>query len=65
MTRAASLPIDLAAYARSAARLRQDGVVTTRRQGQTIFYRVADPDVTAVLEAVSSAMMRRREGTIL
>lgn len=46
------------------ARLRQDGVVATRRQGQTIFYRIADPDVMTVLEAVSSVMARRRQGVI-
>lgn len=44
------------------ARLRQDGVVTTRRQGQTIFYHIADSDVMTVLEAVSSVMAHRREG---
>ena len=46
------------------ARLRLDGVVTTRRQGQIIFYRIADPDVMTVLEAVSRVMTRRREGAI-
>ena len=46
------------------ARLRQDGVVATRRQGQTIFYRIADPDVMTVLAAVSSVMARRRPGVI-
>ena len=44
------------------ARLRQDGVVATRRQGQTIFYRIADPDVMTVLEAVASVMTGRRAG---
>lgn len=46
------------------ARLRQDGVVVTRRQGQTIFYRIGDPDVMTVLEAVSSVMARRRRGVV-
>lgn len=46
------------------ARLRLDGVVATRRQGQTIFYRIADPDVMAVLEAVSGVMTRRRGGAV-
>jgi len=44
------------------ARLRQDGVVATRRQGQTIFYRIADPDVMTILEAVASVMTGRRAG---
>lgn len=46
------------------ARLRQDGVVATRRQGQTIFYRIADPDVLTVLQAVSRVMTHRRAGAI-
>ncbi|CAN0504513.1 unnamed protein product, partial [Phaeothamnion confervicola] len=35
------------------ARLRLDRVVATRRQGQTIYYRIADPDVMTVLAVVS------------
>lgn len=31
------------------ARLREDGVVTTRRQAQTIYYSVADPKVLRVV----------------
>ena len=46
------------------ARLRLDRVVTTRRQGQTIYYRIADPDVLTVLEAVSSVMARRQAGAV-
>jgi ArsR family transcriptional regulator len=46
------------------ARLRLDRVVATRRQGQTIYYRIADPDVMTVLEVVSGVMSRRREGAV-
>ena len=42
------------------ARLRRDGVVEARRQGQTIFYRIADADVMSLLAAVSAVMARRR-----
>ena len=31
------------------ARLREDGLVTTRKEAQTVFYRVADPKVQRVL----------------
>lgn len=31
------------------ARLREDGLVATRKQAQTVFYRVADPKVHRVL----------------
>lgn len=45
------------------ARLRADRVVDTRRDGQTIFYRIADGEVMTVLDAVAGVMARRREGT--
>jgi ArsR family transcriptional regulator, virulence genes transcriptional regulator len=32
------------------ARLRQEGLVATRREGQTIFYQVADPNAVRVIE---------------
>ncbi len=35
------------------ARLRRDGLVTTRRQAQTIFYSLAGQDVRAVLTALA------------
>ncbi|WP_374570621.1 ArsR/SmtB family transcription factor [Phenylobacterium sp.] len=43
------------------ARLRSDRVVATRRQGQTIFYSIADEDAAALLEALAGVMSRRRE----
>lgn len=42
------------------ARLRADGVVATRRAGQTIFYRIADDEVLTVLAALAEVMARRR-----
>lgn len=35
------------------ARLREDGIVATRREGQTIFYCVADPAALRVLETLA------------
>lgn len=43
------------------ARLRADGAVATRREGQTIFYRIADAEVLTILQAVADVMQRRRE----
>mgnify|MGYP000532317264 CR=1 FL=1 len=35
------------------ALLREDGIVQTRREGQTIFYRIADPAALRVLETLA------------
>jgi len=49
--------VDLSALSQSAlsqhlAKLREDGLVATRREGQAIFYRVADPKVLKVLRVL-------------
>ena len=44
------------------ARLRADRVVDTRRQGQTIFYSIADQDALALIETLAKVMQRRRGG---
>lgn len=36
------------------ARLREDGLVSTRREAQTIFYRLADPKAARVLETLAA-----------
>ncbi len=36
------------------AKLREDGLVTTRRAGTTIHYRIADPRVLQIMETVQS-----------
>jgi ArsR family transcriptional regulator len=41
------------------ARLREEGVVATRRDGQTIFYRLADPQVSRVLETLHDLYCRK------
>jgi DNA-binding transcriptional ArsR family regulator len=57
----ARVGLSQSALSQHLARLRADGVVTPRREGQTIFYRIADQEVLTVLEAVSEVMRRRRE----
>lgn len=42
------------------ARLRADGVVATRRDAQTIYYRIADDDVLALVAAVAELVERRQ-----
>ena len=44
------------------ARLRNAGVVATRREGVTIFYRVADRDALVLAKALSGLVARRRGG---
>jgi len=34
------------------ARLRQDGLVVTRREGRTIHYKIADEDVNKIIESL-------------
>jgi DNA-binding transcriptional ArsR family regulator len=41
------------------AKLRADRIVATRRDGQSIYYRIADPDVLALIEALSLVIQRR------
>lgn len=40
------------------ARLRQDKLVVTRREGRTIFYRIADSDVTTIIESLYDLFCR-------
>jgi DNA-binding transcriptional ArsR family regulator len=34
------------------AKMREEGLVATRREGQTIFYRIADPNAAKLLQAL-------------
>lgn len=47
---AADEKLSLSALSQHLARLRDDGLVATRRNGQTIHYRLADRRVRAVIE---------------
>lgn len=40
------------------ARLREAGVVATRREAQTIFYRIADSEIEALMSALYEAFCR-------
>jgi len=44
------------------ARLRKAGIVATRREGVTIFYRIADQDALALAKALSAIVAKRRGG---
>jgi ArsR family transcriptional regulator len=45
------------------ARLRSDRIVAARRQGQSVFYSIADPAALTVVEALAAVMrLRRAEG---
>lgn len=41
-------------------RLRRDGLVATRRDGRTIYYRTADTDVLGLIQALAGVRARRR-----
>ena len=46
------LQIPQAAVSQQLARLRADGVVMTRREGRMIFYSIADPDTSKLIEHI-------------
>ncbi|MFO1496694.1 MAG: metalloregulator ArsR/SmtB family transcription factor [Lysobacterales bacterium] len=48
----AELDLSQSALSQHLAVLRKDGLVSTRREAQTIYYRVASPAVTRVLTAL-------------
>ena len=43
------------------ARLRREGLVATRREGQSIFYRLAGPRIEALVEALAGVMLDASE----
>lgn len=56
--------IDLSqsALSQHLARLRRARIVSTRREGVTIFYRIADHDALALAKALSELVAKRRGG---
>ena len=44
------------------AKLREAGMVATRREGQTIWYRISDPDVREIMEALYETFCAGGEG---
>jgi DNA-binding transcriptional ArsR family regulator len=49
------LSIDQVPMSQQLMRLRADGLVEARREGTTVFYRIARPEVLAVIEALHQA----------
>ena len=46
------LDLSQSALSQHLAKLRAAGTVVTRREGQTIFYRIGDPDAARLMEAL-------------
>ena len=46
------------AFSQHLARLREDGLVATRREGTSIFYAIADPAALAVVETLAGLYCR-------
>ena len=49
----ARIGLSQSALSQHLARLREDGIVATRREGQVIYYRVVDPAALRVLETLA------------
>ena len=56
------LDLSQSALSQHLARLRKAGIVATRREGVTIFYRIADQDALALAKALSGLVAKRRGG---
>lgn len=48
------VPLSQSALSQHLARLREAGFLTTRREGQTIYYRLANPNVTKIIATLKS-----------
>ena len=44
------------------AKLREDGFVSTRREGQTIYYRISDPRVSRLIGALHDIFCNPKKG---
>ena len=54
------VPLSQSALSQHLAVLRREGLVTTRREAQTIHYRIADPRVHELMPTVCSLFGRQR-----
>lgn len=54
-TLADQLELSQSALSQHLARLREDGLVTFRRESQTLYYRVSDPRVITVMKTLKKA----------
>lgn len=53
-----ALDLSQSALSQHLARLREAGMVATRREGQTIYYRIADPKVETIMATLYDAYCR-------
>jgi ArsR family transcriptional regulator, virulence genes transcriptional regulator len=58
----ATVGLSQSALSQHLAKLRADGLVATRREGQTIFYRIADPRVGDVIAALHGIFCKPGKG---
>ncbi len=55
----ATAGLSQSALSQHLAKLREEGIVETRRDGQTIYYRLGDPDVARVLGTLHELYCQR------
>ncbi|WMN58886.1 metalloregulator ArsR/SmtB family transcription factor [Pseudoalteromonas xiamenensis] len=58
-----SIPLAQSALSQHLASLRNAGIVSTRREGQTIYYRVADERVAVILQGLYTVFCQQGENT--
>jgi ArsR family transcriptional regulator len=56
----AKVGLGQSALSQHLARLREAGMVATRREAQTIYYRIGDPEIEALMSALYDAFCRER-----
>ena len=57
----AAVGLGQSALSQHLARLREAGMVATRREGQTIHYRISDPDLDVLMQALYAAFCQPRQ----
>ena len=57
----AAVGLGQSALSQHLARLREAGMVATRREGQTIHYRISDPDLEVLMQALYAAFCQPRQ----
>ncbi|NLC36522.1 MAG: winged helix-turn-helix transcriptional regulator [Alcaligenaceae bacterium] len=48
------IPLSQSALSQHLGRMREEGLVTYRRESQTLYYRIADPDVEKIIAMLKS-----------
>lgn len=57
-----ALGIEQVPMSQQLMRLRADGLVEARREGTSVFYRIATPEVLTVIEALHAAFCGTKDG---